>query len=163
MKRSPSRHAISSTPSSFTRGSSRCSEAPAVQEGARGSKARPLAGKSVALIFLNPSLRTRVSFQVALAELGATAISSTVGSDSWTLEPREGAIMDQDKTEHVKDAAAVLSRYVDAIGVRSFPSLSPSTTTWPIPWSKRSAVTPPCRSSTSSRRCGIRARPWPMP
>jgi N-acetylornithine carbamoyltransferase len=47
----------------------------------------------------------------------------TVGSESWTLEYREGAVMDQDKTEHIKDAARVLSRYVDAICVRSFPGM----------------------------------------
>jgi N-acetylornithine carbamoyltransferase len=84
---------------------------------------KPLAGKSVAMVFFNPSLRTRVSFQVAIAGLGGTAISMSVGSDSWTLEYREGAVMDQDKTEHIKDAARVLSRYVDAICVRSFPGM----------------------------------------
>jgi N-acetylornithine carbamoyltransferase len=84
---------------------------------------RPLAGKSMALLFMNPSLRTRVSFEVALAELGVTAISATVGSDSWTLEHRDGAVMDGTRTEHVKDAARVLSRYVDAIGVRAFAGL----------------------------------------
>ena len=100
-------------------------DAAALKKSRRGGKARarPLAGKNMALLFFNPSLRTRVSFQVALAELGATAVASTVGADSWTLEHRGGAIMDQDRTEHVKDAAAVLSRYVDAIGVRSFPAL----------------------------------------
>ncbi len=89
----------------------------------RRRAARPLAGRSVALLFFNPSLRTRVSLQVALAEMGGVAIASSVGSESWSLEHREGAVMDQDKTEHVKDAALVLSRYVDAIGVRAFPSL----------------------------------------
>ena len=84
---------------------------------------RPLAGKSVAMVFFNPSLRTRVSFQVAIAELGGTAVSMSVGSDSWTLEHREGAVMDQDKTEHIKDAARVLSRFVSAICVRSFPGM----------------------------------------
>ena len=91
---------------------------------ARGKKGRlPLAGKSVAMVFFNPSLRTRVSFQVGIAELGGQAVTMTVGSESWSLEYRDGAIMDQDKTEHIKDAARVLSRYVDAICVRSFPGL----------------------------------------
>ncbi len=89
--------------------------------GKRGK--RPLEGKSVALVFFNPSLRTRVSFQVGIAELGGQAVSMSVGSESWTLEHREGAVMDQDKTEHIKDAARVLSRFVSAICVRSFPGL----------------------------------------
>jgi N-acetylornithine carbamoyltransferase len=92
---------------------------------ARGRKSagRPLAGKSVALVFFNPSLRTRVSFEVGIAELGGQAVTMSVGSESWSLEHREGAVMDQDKTEHVKDAARVLSRYVDAIAVRAFPGM----------------------------------------
>ncbi len=92
---------------------------------ARGKKGgkRPLEGKSVALVFFNPSLRTRVSFEVGIAELGGQAVTMSVGSESWTLEYREGAVMDQDKTEHIKDAARVLSRYVDAIAVRAFPGM----------------------------------------
>jgi N-acetylornithine carbamoyltransferase len=82
-----------------------------------------LKGKSVALVFFNPSLRTRVSFQVGIAQLGGQAVSMSVGSESWTLEHREGAVMNADKTEHVRDAARVLSRYVDAIAVRSFPGM----------------------------------------
>jgi len=90
----------------------------------RGKKGKlPLAGKSVALVFFNPSLRTRVSFEVGIAELGGTAVTMSVGPESWTLEYKEGAVMDQDKTEHIKDAARVLSRYVDAIAVRSFPGM----------------------------------------
>jgi len=91
---------------------------------ARGKKGkRPLDGKSVALVFFNPSLRTRVSFEVGIAELGGQAVTMSVGSESWSLEYKENAVMDQDKTEHIKDAAQVLSRYVDAIAVRSFPGL----------------------------------------
>jgi N-acetylornithine carbamoyltransferase len=82
-----------------------------------------LKGKSVALVFFNPSLRTRVSFQVGIAQLGGQAVSMSVGSESWTLEHRDGAVMDQDKTEHIKDAAKVLGRFVSAICVRSFPGL----------------------------------------
>jgi len=90
----------------------------------RGRKgARPLEGKGVALVFFNPSLRTRASFQIGIQELGGHVVSRSVGSESWTLEHREGAVMDQDKTEHVKDAAKVLGRYVDAIAVRSFPGM----------------------------------------
>jgi N-acetylornithine carbamoyltransferase len=84
---------------------------------------QPLKGKSVALVFFNPSLRTRVSFQVGIAQLGGQAVSMSVGSESWTLEHKDGAVMNADKTEHIKDAAQVLSRYVDAIAVRSFPGM----------------------------------------
>lgn len=91
---------------------------------ARGRKFPPaLKGKSVALVFFNPSLRTRVSFEVAIHQLGGHAVTMSVGSESWSLEHREGAVMDADKTEHVKDAARVLSRYVDAICVRCFPGM----------------------------------------
>ena len=82
-----------------------------------------LKGKSVALVFFNPSLRTRVSFQVGIAQLGGQAVSMSVGTESWSLEHREGAVMNADKTEHIKDAARVLSRFVDAIAVRSFPGM----------------------------------------
>jgi N-acetylornithine carbamoyltransferase len=97
--------------------------ATALKKGGGGKGKRPLEGKSVALVFFNPSLRTRVSFQVGIAQMGGHSVSMTVGTESWTLEHRERAIMDQDKTEHIKDAARVLSRFVDAIGVRSFPGL----------------------------------------
>lgn len=84
---------------------------------------RPLAGKFVPLVFLNPSLRTRVSFEIAVTELGGTPISLSPGADAWALEHREGVVMDADKPEHVKDAAEVLSGYGSAIGVRAFPGL----------------------------------------
>src|SRR5262245_25218934 len=71
---------------------------------ARGKKGkRPLDGKSVALVFFNPSLRTRVSFEVGIAELGGQAVTMSVGSESWSLEYKENAVMDQDKTEHIKE------------------------------------------------------------
>ena len=89
----------------------------------KGKTPAKLRGKSVGLVFFNPSLRTRVSFEVGIAELGGTPVTISVGSQSWTLEHREGVVMDGDKTEHVKDAARVLSRYVDAIGVRCFPGM----------------------------------------
>src|SRR5262245_12220700 len=85
---------------------------------------RPLAGKSIGLVFFNPSLRTRTSMEVGIYQLGGHAIALDVGKGSWTLEHREGAIMDGDKTEHVKEAARVLSRYVAAIGVRAFPEMN---------------------------------------
>ncbi len=84
---------------------------------------RPLQGKSVALLFFDPSLRTRASMEIAIHQLGGQAVVLDVGRGTWTLEYREGVVMDGDKSEHIKEAARVLSRYVAAIGVRSFPAL----------------------------------------
>src|SRR5215216_3948462 len=86
-------------------------------------KSKPLAGKSVALVFFNPSLRTRASMQVGIYELGGNAVVLEPGGTSWTLEHREGAVMDDDKTEHVAEFVRVLERYCVAIGVRTFAAL----------------------------------------
>src|ERR1041384_1247632 len=84
---------------------------------------RPLAGRSVALVFFNPSLRTRASMQVGVYELGGNAVVLEPGGTSWTLEHREGVVMDGDKTEHVKEFVRVLARYTSAVGVRTFAAL----------------------------------------
>jgi N-acetylornithine carbamoyltransferase len=84
---------------------------------------RPLQGKSVALVFFNPSLRTRASMEIAVYELGGNAVTLDVGKGTWSLEHRENVVMDGDTTEHIKEAARVLSRYVAAIGVRAFPEM----------------------------------------
>ena len=83
----------------------------------------PLKGKSVALVFFNPSLRTRASMQIGIYELGGNAVILEPGSTSWTLEHREGIVMDGDKTEHLAEFVRVLCRYVSAIGVRTFAQL----------------------------------------
>jgi N-acetylornithine carbamoyltransferase len=82
-----------------------------------------LAGKSVALVFFNPSLRTRASMQVGIYELGGNAVVLEPGGTSWTLEHRDSAVMDGDKTEHVAEFVRVLERYCVAIGVRTFAAL----------------------------------------
>ena len=84
---------------------------------------RPLQGKSVALVFFNPSLRTRASMQVGIYELGGSPVILEPGGTSWTLEHREGVVMDGNKTEHLKEFVRVLERYVSAIGVRTFAEL----------------------------------------
>jgi N-acetylornithine carbamoyltransferase len=89
----------------------------------RNTSDKPLAGKSVALVFFNPSLRTRASMQVGVYELGGNPVILEPGSTSWTLEYREGEVMDSDKTEHLKEFVRVLERYVSAIGVRTFAEL----------------------------------------
>lgn len=86
-------------------------------------RSRPLAGKSVALVFFNPSLRTRASMQVGIYELGGNPVVLEPGGTSWTLEHRAGAAMDGDKTEHVAEFVRVLERYCVAIGVRTFAAL----------------------------------------
>ena len=88
-----------------------------------GQIGRPLAGKSVALVFFNPSLRTRASMQVGIFDLGGNPVILEPGGTSWTLEHREGAVMDADKTEHLKEFVRVLERYVSAIGVRTFAAM----------------------------------------
>jgi N-acetylornithine carbamoyltransferase len=84
---------------------------------------KPLAGRSVALVFFNPSLRTRASMQVGVYELGGNPVVLEPGGTSWTLEHREGVVMDGDKTEHVSEFVRVLARYCSAIGVRTFAAL----------------------------------------
>jgi N-acetylornithine carbamoyltransferase len=86
-------------------------------------QSKPLTGRSVALVFFNPSLRTRASMQIGVYELGGNAVVLEPGGTSWTLEHREGAVMDTDKTEHVAEFVRVLGRYCAAIGVRTFAAL----------------------------------------
>jgi len=86
-------------------------------------KSKPLAGRSLALVFFNPSLRTRASMQIGVYELGGNAVVLEPGGSTWTLEHREGAVMDADKTEHVAEFVRVLGRYCVAIGVRTFAAL----------------------------------------
>lgn len=80
--------------------------------------------KTIGLLFLNPSLRTRISTQIAAKNLGMESIVFNVDKDGWQLEYGEGVIMNGNTVEHVKEAAAVLGQYVDILGVRSFPSLT---------------------------------------
>ena len=84
---------------------------------------RPLVGHSVALVFFNPSLRTRASMQVGIHELGGNAVVLEPGGTSWTLEHGDGAVMDGDKTEHVAEFVRVLGRYCSTIGVRTFAAM----------------------------------------
>lgn len=81
------------------------------------------ADKRVGLLFLNPSLRTRLSTQVAAKNLGMEAIVFNVDKEGWALEFEEGAIMSGNTVEHVKDAAPILGQYFDILCIRTFPSL----------------------------------------
>jgi N-acetylornithine carbamoyltransferase len=87
------------------------------------NQSQQLAGKSVALVFFNPSLRTRASMQVGIYEMGGNAVVLEPGGSSWTLEHRDGVVMEGDKTEHVAEFVRVLGRYCAGIGVRTFAAL----------------------------------------
>jgi N-succinyl-L-ornithine transcarbamylase len=79
--------------------------------------------KRVGCLFLNPSMRTRLSTQVAAQNLGMDTIIFNVGSEGWALEFEEEAIMSGSTVEHVKDAAPIMGKYFDILAIRTFPSL----------------------------------------
>ncbi len=80
-----------------------------------------LAQKVLAMVFLNPSLRTRTSFEVAMFLHGGHGVVLEPGSTSWTWETRKGVVMDGTTVEHIAEAARVLGRYGDAVALRAFP------------------------------------------
>lgn len=96
---------------------------------AKEVKANPFAwkslgkNKSVCLLFLNPSLRTRLSSQRAAANLGLEVVVLDVNSGSWKLEFADGVVMNGDSAEHVKEAAGVIGAYFDVIAIRAFAEL----------------------------------------
>lgn len=79
--------------------------------------------KTMGMLFLNPSMRTRLSTQLAAKNLGMESIVFNVGQDGWALEFEDEAIMSGTTVEHVKDAAPILGKYFDVLGIRTFPSL----------------------------------------
>jgi N-succinyl-L-ornithine transcarbamylase len=101
----------------------------ALLQTAQACKANPFAfselgkHKTFGLIFLNPSLRTRLSSQKAARHLGMEAIVMNIDKEGWGLEFEDGAVMNGTTVEHVKEAAAVMGRYFDVLGIRSFPKL----------------------------------------
>jgi len=104
-------------------------ELQAMIDDARAMKAAPpgslwgdaLKGKTIALLFLNNSLRTRISFDVGARQLGGHAVVLSPSGGMWPLEFEDGVVMDGDAEEHAREAAKVLSRYCDMIGIRAFP------------------------------------------
>ena len=80
-----------------------------------------LRGKAIALVFFNPSLRTRTSFELGARQLGGTAVVLAPGKDAWPIEFEVGTVMEGEAEEHIAEVARVLSRYVELIGVRAFP------------------------------------------
>ena len=96
---------------------------------ARNIKRDPLkdhklgAGKTIGLLFFNPSLRTRLSTQKAAQNLGLNCIVMNFDKEGWALEFLDGVVMDQGKSEHIREAAQVISQYCDIIAIRAFASL----------------------------------------
>ncbi len=80
-----------------------------------------LKNKSIALLFFNPSLRTRTSFEIGIEQLGGHAVVLQPGKDAWPIEFELGTVMDGEAEEHVKEVAQVLSSYCDLIAIRAFP------------------------------------------
>jgi N-succinyl-L-ornithine transcarbamylase len=81
-------------------------------------------GKTICLLFFNNSLRTRLSTQKAAQNLGLNCIVMNFGSEGWELEFEDGAVMNQQKSEHVKEAAKVIAQYCDIVAIRAFASLT---------------------------------------
>src|SRR3979409_991337 len=79
-----------------------------------------LAGKILGLLFFNPSLRTRASFQAAMARLGGYSCVISAGQGTWQLETRLGVVMNGEAAEHVREGIPVLASYCDALGIRAF-------------------------------------------
>ena len=87
-----------------------------------GATGRSFAEKNLIMVFLNPSLRTRTSFEVAMARHGGHAVVLEPGKGAWSMETRPGVVMDGDKAEHIIEASRVLGRYGEAVAVRAFPT-----------------------------------------
>ena len=81
------------------------------------------ANKTIGLLFFNPSLRTRLSTQKAAQNLGMTTMVMNFDKEGWALEYEDGIRMDQGKSEHIKEAAQVISQFCDIIAIRAFASL----------------------------------------
>src|SRR5690606_23701805 len=79
--------------------------------------------KTLGLVFMNPSLRTRLSTQKAAMNLGMQVMVMNMDKEGWALETQDGIIMNGSTVEHMREAAAVMGQYCDILGLRSFPKL----------------------------------------
>ncbi|MBC7416945.1 MAG: acetylornithine carbamoyltransferase, partial [Pedobacter sp.] len=79
--------------------------------------------KTLGLVFMNPSLRTRLSTQKAALNLGMNVMVMNLDKEGWALETADGVVMNGGKAEHIREAAAVMGQYCDVLGLRSFPKL----------------------------------------
>ncbi len=117
-KRQPLRHFLNSNDLSRAEIDELLGAAAAFKQAPLG---RQLAGRSIALVFFNPSMRTRSSFEIGAFQLGGQAVVLQPGKDAWGIEFEPGRVMDGEPEEHISEVARVLSRYCDLIGVRAFP------------------------------------------
>lgn len=94
-----------------------------IKHGDASAARSAIAGRILTMLFFNPSLRTRASFEAAMIRFGGHAVCLNVAADAWKLEHRDGVVMDGECPEHIREAAPVLSRYGHALAVRSFARL----------------------------------------
>ena len=118
MRQTPTKHFLNTFDWSRTEIQAMLDDARALKDSPIGDS---LKDKTIALVFLNNSLRTRTSFDVGIRQMGGHAIVLSPSGGMWPLEFEAGAVMDGDAEEHVSEAARVLSRYCDLIGIRAFP------------------------------------------
>ena len=130
----------------------------------RGEESLPdaLHRKTLAMVFMDPSLRTRASFEVAMHKHGGHAVVLEPGRSSWAFETERGVVMDGTTVEHIAEAARVLGRYADAVAVRAFPKGNDWSKNGRTASSATLLATAGDPSSTWNRRGGIRARASPM-
>jgi Ornithine carbamoyltransferase len=124
-----------------------------------------LKGKAVALVFFNPSMRTRTSFELGTFQLGGHAVVLQPGKDAWPIEFDLGTVMDGDTEEHIAEVAKVLGRYADILAVRAFPKfvdwqidrqdrvLAAFAKYSPVPVINMETITHPARSWRTSWPC----------
>jgi N-acetylornithine carbamoyltransferase len=98
-------------------------EAQRFKRGQAGAHAETLRHRLLMMLFFNPSLRTRASFEAAMLRHGGHVICLNVGGDTWKLEHRDGVVMNGESSEHIREAAPVVSRYADLLAVRTFAAL----------------------------------------
>ena len=98
----------------------------------RGTRQASFAGQVAALMFFNPSVRTRVSCEAALARGGGTAIAIQPGAETWNFETADGVRMDAGTQEHIRELAPVLSRMCDFIGVRKSEMITTGSASAPV-------------------------------
>ena len=80
--------------------------------------------KTLGMLFFNPSLRTRLSTQKAAQQLGIHTMIMNFSNEAWALEFEDGTEMSGLRSEHIKEAAAVVSQYCDIVAIRAFASLT---------------------------------------
>src|SRR3546814_13055598 len=119
------------------------------------------ANKTLGLIFLNPSLRTRLSTQKAGMNLGMNVIVMNIDKEGWALEFQDGAVMNGSTVEHIREAAGVMGQYCDVLGLRSFPGLVNREEDYPEEILKKIINYSRCEERRVGQGCGMtRSTAW---